>query len=104
VALLVTAELPKYQQIAERVLHLNQLRLNNGAAARHIGVDGKTVAKALRWIRGGFQENSRGVDEPPFTSPMIRESDGRYGRSTPDGRKLRSRLHGQNMTGWRRSK
>jgi hypothetical protein len=52
VALLVAAELPTYQQIAERVLHLNQLGLNNGAAARHIGVDGKTVAKALRWMKG----------------------------------------------------
>jgi len=51
---LETVEPPKYQQIAERVLHLNQLGLNNRAIVRHIGVDGKTVAKALRWINGGF--------------------------------------------------
>ena len=100
-ALLETAEPPKYQQIAERVLHLNRLGLNNEATVRHIGVDGRTVAKALRWIRGGFQGNSREVDEPPFTSPVIRESDGRYRSSAPDGRKLRSRLHGQNVAGWK---
>jgi DNA-binding NarL/FixJ family response regulator len=31
-------------------LHLNQLGFSNEAIARHIGVDGKTVAKALSWI------------------------------------------------------
>jgi DNA-binding CsgD family transcriptional regulator len=51
VALLITAEPPKYQQIAEKALHLNQLGLANEAIARQLGVDGKTVAKALRWIR-----------------------------------------------------
>jgi hypothetical protein len=49
VALLVTAEPPKYQQIAEKAFHLNQLRFSHEAIARHIGVDGKTVAKALSW-------------------------------------------------------
>jgi hypothetical protein len=42
-------EPPKYQQIAEKALHLNQLGLSHEAIARHIGVDGKTVAKALSW-------------------------------------------------------
>ena len=49
-ALLEPVEPPKYQQIAEKALHLNKLGLSNEAIARHIGVDGKTIAKALRWI------------------------------------------------------
>lgn len=49
--LLVTAEPPKYHQIAEKALRLNQLGLNNEAIARQLGVDGKTAAKALRWIK-----------------------------------------------------
>jgi hypothetical protein len=48
--LLETEEPPKYQKIAERALQLNKLGLCNEAIARHIGVDGKTVAKALTWI------------------------------------------------------
>ena len=51
VALLETEQPPKYQQIAQKALHLNQLGLSNEAIARHLGVDGKTVAKALRWSR-----------------------------------------------------
>jgi hypothetical protein len=41
---------PKYQLIAENALHLNQLGFSKEAIARHIGVDGKTVAKALSWM------------------------------------------------------
>jgi hypothetical protein len=48
-----TAEPPKYQQIAERALRLSQLGLSNEAVARHIDADGKTVAKALRWMLEG---------------------------------------------------
>jgi len=48
--LLETVETPKYQQIAEKALHLNQLGLSNEAIARHLGISGKTVAKALIWI------------------------------------------------------
>jgi hypothetical protein len=51
VVLLETKESPKYQQIAEKALHLNQLGVSNEAIARHFDVDGKTVAKALRWIK-----------------------------------------------------
>jgi len=51
VAVLEIVEPPKYQQIAEKASHLNQLALSNEAIARHIGVDGKAVAKALSWIR-----------------------------------------------------
>jgi DNA-binding NarL/FixJ family response regulator len=49
VALLEAEQPPRYQQIAEKAIHLNQLGLSNEAIARHLGVDGKTVAKALRW-------------------------------------------------------
>ena len=54
VALLETAEPPKYQQIAEKALHLNQLGLSNEAIARHLGIDGKTVAEALSWTEVKF--------------------------------------------------
>jgi len=50
VALLETMGPPRYQQIAEKALHLNQLGFSNKAIARHIGVDDETVAKALNWV------------------------------------------------------
>ena len=50
VALLETVEPPRWQQIAEKALHLNQFGLCNQGIVRHVGVDGKTVAKALSWI------------------------------------------------------
>ena len=50
VALFGIVEPPRYQQIAEKAVHLSQLGLSNEAIARHIGVDGKTVVKALSWI------------------------------------------------------
>ena len=40
---------PKYEQIAETALHLKRMALSNEAIARHIGVNGKTVAKVLNW-------------------------------------------------------
>ena len=46
-ALLEIVEPPKYQQIAGRALHLNQLKLSNEAIARHIDVDGKTVGRPV---------------------------------------------------------
>jgi len=45
---------PVYQQIAEKALHFNQWGLSNEAIARHMGVDGKTVAKALNWALGRY--------------------------------------------------
>ena len=48
--LLETVEPPKYQRIAEKALQLNKLGLCNEAIARHLDVDGKTIAKALSWI------------------------------------------------------
>jgi DNA invertase Pin-like site-specific DNA recombinase len=50
VTLLETVGPPKYQQIAERALQLNKLGLSKEAIARHIGINGKTVAKALSWM------------------------------------------------------
>jgi len=47
---LEVVEPPKYQQIAQKALRLNQLGLGDEAIARHFDVDGKTVAKALSWI------------------------------------------------------
>ena len=49
-ALLETVEPPKYQRIAEKAVRMSQLGLINAAIARRIGVDGKTVVKALSWI------------------------------------------------------
>jgi len=50
VVLLEIVEPPRYQQIAEKALQLKKLGLCNEAIGRHLGVDGKTVAKALNWI------------------------------------------------------
>ena len=45
---------PLYQQIAEKSLQLHKLGLSNEAMGRHFDVDGKTVAKALRWMMGKY--------------------------------------------------
>jgi hypothetical protein len=50
VDLLETDPQPLYQRIADGSMHLKKLGLNNEAIARHLDVDGKTVAKALRWL------------------------------------------------------
>ncbi len=42
---------PVYQQIAERVKHLRELGMSNRTIAGALGVDGKTVAKAVDWLR-----------------------------------------------------
>jgi len=41
-------EAPLYLRIAQQASHLRQLGLSNAAIARHLGVDDKTVAKAIR--------------------------------------------------------
>ncbi len=43
-------EPPKYQQIAEKALPLNQSDFSSQAIARLLGVDGETVMKAPRWM------------------------------------------------------
>ena len=50
VAIMDAPEEPLYQQIAEKVLHLHRLGLNNLRIGRHLDVDDKTVAKSLRWV------------------------------------------------------
>ena len=40
--------MPPYRRIAAEVNHLRQLGMSNAAIARHLGVDDKTVAKAIR--------------------------------------------------------
>jgi predicted transposase YdaD len=49
VPLLDTEPAPTYQRIARDADHLNQLGLSVAAVARHLRVDHKTVAKAIRW-------------------------------------------------------
>jgi DNA-binding CsgD family transcriptional regulator len=56
VALLETEERPVYQRIAEGAAHLRYLGLSNSETARHLGVDDKTVAKAIRWRKRNLQE------------------------------------------------
>jgi len=51
VDLLETESLPLYKKIAEKSLRLNKSGLSNETIARHVGVNGKTVAKVLRWIK-----------------------------------------------------
>ena len=49
VALLEAEERPVYQRIAEQAENFYLLGLSNCKIARHLGVDDKTVAKAIRW-------------------------------------------------------
>jgi len=50
VALLEMGRRPLYQGVARKALHLRELGLSHCAIARRIGVDDKTVAKAIRWL------------------------------------------------------
>ena len=43
-----TEPMPRYRRIAAEVNHLRQLGMSTAAIARHLGVDDKTVAKAIR--------------------------------------------------------
>jgi hypothetical protein len=49
-ALLDIKERPVYQVIAEKALHLQQLGMNDLTISKHLGVDNKTVTKALKWL------------------------------------------------------
>jgi hypothetical protein len=49
VALLDTEERPVFQRIAEEAENLRALGLGISKIARHLGVDDKTVEKAIRW-------------------------------------------------------
>ena len=52
VALLDAEGQPVYQQVAQKARHLRDLGLSCCAIARKLGVDDKTVARALRWLKG----------------------------------------------------
>jgi len=53
VVILEVGKRPAYQRIAEEAAHLRSFGLGDSMIARHLGVDSKTVAKAIRWR--GFQ-------------------------------------------------
>jgi hypothetical protein len=50
VALVETSELPAYQRIARKALHLRKLGLSARVIAVRLGVTDKTAAKAIRWL------------------------------------------------------
>jgi hypothetical protein len=50
VALIETSDLPAYQGIARKALHLRELGLSDRAIAVRLGVTDKTAAKAIRWL------------------------------------------------------
>ena len=47
--LIETEDPPVYQNISEEVENLSLLGLSNCSIAQHLGVNDKTVAKAIRW-------------------------------------------------------
>ena len=49
-AILNTDAPPIYQQIAPKAFQLQQLGMNNSAIARRLGVNDKTVARAVAWL------------------------------------------------------
>ena len=49
-ALVEISELPAYQKIARKALHLRELALSDRAIAVRLGVTDKTAAKAIRWL------------------------------------------------------
>jgi len=50
VALVEISELPAFQKIARRALHLRELALSDRAIAVRRGVTDETAAKAIRWL------------------------------------------------------
>jgi Mn-dependent DtxR family transcriptional regulator len=50
VALVEASELPAYQRIARKALHLRQLGLSDRDIAVRLGVTDKTATKAVRWL------------------------------------------------------
>ena len=48
---LIEAEAPTYQRIAREAERLRALGLSLNRIAEHLGVDDKTVAKALLWLQ-----------------------------------------------------
>jgi hypothetical protein len=52
VALVVTAVRPAYHRIAAKAQHLRVLGISDRVIASRLGVSDKTIAKAIRWLRG----------------------------------------------------
>jgi DNA-binding CsgD family transcriptional regulator len=52
---LTEADAPTYQLIAHEAERLRALGLSLNRIAEHLGVDGKTVVKSLRWTATGPQ-------------------------------------------------
>ncbi len=50
-AILDICTAPVYQQIAPKAFQLQQIGMSNLAIARRLGVNDKTVAKAIAWLR-----------------------------------------------------
>ena len=51
VILLDTVEVPVYQKISRKSLHLKELGMSCRKIAQQLGVDEKTVAKSIRWTK-----------------------------------------------------
>jgi DNA invertase Pin-like site-specific DNA recombinase len=49
--LLIDKRPPKYQVVADRVQHLQELGLTTRAIAKHLGISSATVCAALAWVR-----------------------------------------------------
>jgi len=75
VAFLETQEPSLYHQIAEKAAHLRELGLSFAAIARRLGVDDKTVAKAVRLSRRQLGVGSCGrpshEERPPAETSYI---------------------------------
>jgi hypothetical protein len=50
VALVEASELPAYQRVARKALHIRALGLSDRAIALRLAVTDKTAAKAIRWL------------------------------------------------------
>ncbi len=50
VALVEASQLPAYQRIARKALHLRELGLSDRAIAVRLGVTDKTATKEIRWL------------------------------------------------------
>ena len=48
---MVGEERPLHQDVARKAVHLKELGSTCCAIARKLGVDGKTVARAIRWLK-----------------------------------------------------
>ena len=48
--LVETSELPAYQRIARKAVHLRELELSARVIAVRLGVTDETAAKAIRWL------------------------------------------------------